>query len=210
MIGMRAKLEGFLLACWFVCTAPATAAISSDSVLFYTGNGYVAAGLTENIKSSDGFSFTLSEFNTVSTLEIFVNNFATESNPEKFKSFILWLTAPLGEQLSAGTYLNVGAAPFEFPGLNFSGNNRGVSFVTGSFFKIQEIGFSGSGVLETLSVDFRQIDEGGFLGQTSGSLRFHSDVAVSSVPEPSTAANLCAGLMALGIVTRIRRQKKRT
>ena len=151
----------------------------------------------------------LSEFNTASTVEIFVNNFAIEPNPEKFKSFVLWLTASPGEQLSAGTYLNVGTAPIEFPGLNFSGNNRGVSFVAGSSFTIQEIAFSGSGVVETLAVDFIQMDESGFLGQTSGSLRFHSDVAVSTVPEPSATANLCAGLLALGIVTLLRRQRKR-
>ena len=58
-MGVRAKVQGFFLACWFSFAAPASAAVSSDSALFYTGNGYVAAGLTEYIKSSDGFSFTV-------------------------------------------------------------------------------------------------------------------------------------------------------
>jgi len=180
-------------------------AVAAESQFFYSGDGYVAAGKTETLASDDGFDFAVSPFNTPSSIQITIDDFA--SNPSgPFTFFSVWLTAPAGSALSVGTYTGLGLAPFKSPGINVAGNNRSVNSVYGSSFNILAIDFDPFGVLSSLAVDFIQRDEGGSLGTTFGGLRYRSDVPLASpVPEPSSALLFLLGMAAVTVGLKRRR-----
>jgi hypothetical protein len=183
--------------CLYACTLSTFAQAGPvESQLFYTGDGYVAAGKTETLSSSAGFQFLASPYNTRSSVQITVDNFV--SNPGgPFTHFSLWLTVGPGSELHIGKYENVDLAPFRSPGLSFAGNNRGVSSVYGSNFEILAIGYDAQGAVSTLAADFTQFDEGGFLGTTSGSLRYRSDIPIAAVPEPTSVLLLLIGIVVI-------------
>jgi len=76
----------------------------------------------------------------------------------------LTFTAPEGQRLAPGTYLNATRAPFNSPvkpGLSVSGAGRGCNKLTGKF-TIRELEYSASGSqLKRFVADFEQHCEGG-------------------------------------------------
>lgn len=184
-----------------ICLSCLCAQAGSNS-LHYSGDSYVAAGLTETISSEEGFAFETDVYNTRSSVRIDVSNLAIEADPSLWKHYSLWLTSSPGSDLSIGTYANVGIAPPEFPGLSFGANYRGIGFAyEGSHFNILDIAFDEKNVLSVLAVDFVQTDYNDQLGRegrTYGSLRYQSDIPLT-VPEPESYALILVGLGLIGI-----------
>lgn len=183
---------------WLCCLS----AHASPSFLHYSGDSYVAAGLIETVSSPEGFTFAPSVYNTRSSIQIEISNFAIEPDPNLWKYFSLWLTSFPGSELSIGTYTDVGIAPPEFPGLNFTANHRGIGFAyEGSSFRILDIAFGNNDEVSSLAVDFIQADYNGQLGRdgsTLGSLRYQSNIPLS-IPEPTSYALVVLALALAGI-----------
>jgi hypothetical protein len=187
----------FSLTCTIASALPA-------NLLYYTGNGYVAGGRTDTISSDNGFRFSVNSFGT-NAVEFFINDFATNPDFQHTQFFDLDLAAPAGTPLHVGVFSDATRYPFQAPsspGLWFAANGRGDNQDTG-FFDILEISFDGN-ELASLAVDFVQNDENGFLGQTSGRLRYNSTVPLFAVvPEPSTLALLALAVVCMVAFTRL-------
>lgn len=75
----------------------------------------------------------------------------------------LTLSAPQGQQLVPGTYVNATRYPFQaatVPGLDFSGDGRGCNTLSGQF-TIIDAAYGGDGAVQRLRVSFEQHCEGG-------------------------------------------------
>jgi hypothetical protein len=177
------------------------------SSLHYYGDGYVANGSSETVTSDLGYDFSLNSTPSRNNVSFVIDNFASV-DPADAQWYLLYFAAPLGTDLAVGTYSDATRAPFQLPdvpGLWFAGNGRGSNSITGSF-SVLDISFSGD-TLTSLAVDFVQNEEDGYLGQSFGSLRYHSLVPITTaVPEPATAFLMAAGLCG-ALIRRTRRSR---
>jgi hypothetical protein len=200
---VAATLRKFLISLAFSLTCTIASAMPAD-LLYYTGNGYTAGGRTDTISSDNGFQFSVNSFGT-NAAEFFISDFATNPDFQHTQFFILDLAAPAATSLHVGLFSGATRFPFQAPsdpGLWFAANGRGDNQDTG-FFEILELSF-GSNQLTSLAVNFVQNDENGFLGQTSGRLRYNSDVPLFAVvPEPGTSALLALGVVCVVAFTRL-------
>ena len=137
-----------------------------------------------------------------------------------FNSFWhLDLSAPAGQALAVGLYTSTVIYPAltgEHPGLNFYGDGRGNSTLSGSF-EVFEVSYNTDGSLASFAANFTQHDQTLSDRWNNGGIRFNSDVAIytstlpvitpipTAVPEPKTYAMLLAGLGLMGFVARRRK-----
>lgn len=120
-----------------------------------------------------------------------------------------------GPKLTVGLYDNATRYPFNSPtrpGMDISGNGRGDNQLFG-WFDILEIGFTPTGDITKLAVDWRQYDEATSATGPSlfGSLRINSDIAINTTGVPVAAVPLPAAwigfVSGLAVLVRRRRAK---
>ncbi len=165
-----------------VHSASAFSIISSPQSWIGGGNSFL-------VTQEDGFSFNgYLDSGTTASLSINGLDWRTEQPIPTW--WTLDLAAPDYSPLTVGFYQNAKHYPFQgdsFPGINFEGNGRSNSTVTGSF-EIFELVANPDGTILSFAADFTQFDEDIDDWWNRGSLRINSDfpltLLASPVPEP--------------------------
>jgi hypothetical protein len=141
------------------------------------------------VTQEDGFSFN-GYLDSGTTASLSINGLDSRSGRPIPTWWTLDLAAPDYGPLTVGFYQNAKHYPFQgesFPGINFEGNGRSNSTVTGSF-EIFELVANPDGTILSFAADFIQYDEDVDDWWNRGSLRINSDfpltLLTSPVPEP--------------------------
>ena len=164
-----------------------TSALAGQNILYYFSepNDYIGQGAEVSFTSTDG-SFTLdSTSNGVSI------NFIS---PGYIHWWYLSMSAADGAVLQPGAYENAERNAFKsvgHPGLDFSGEGRGCSSLSGRFDVLQLV-LDASGNITQFAANFEQHCEGG-PAALYGQIRFNSDVPLSGKPIHITLNNLLNG-----------------
>jgi hypothetical protein len=193
----------------FSALAAATSSNATTELFYVSSPLSVGAGQTMSVTPAMGFSFSI--LPTVDNSLLFsINNFATLPNPSGPLWWQLAFAAPGGAPLSVGDFQGATRWPFQAPtdpGLSFVVNSSGNNTLTGSF-TVLDVSFSADGQLMRFAADFTQYDEGIAAWWTRGAIRFNSDIPITAVPEPSSAALFLLGVAALVTASSIRTRRR--
>jgi hypothetical protein len=176
---------------------------------FYTSSmqSWVGGGETVSITPELGFTFTPFR-NADNGVSLTINDFGSNSNFNAHRWWSLDFAASLDVPLSVGTYNDATRWPFQGayePGLSFSGNGRGNNTLTG-FFTVLGVEYGIGGEVLSFAADFTQYDEGFQSWWNVGSIRFNSNIPITSVPEPNALSLMVAGLVVIIVFIAWRRR----
>ncbi len=164
----------------------ASARAASVFSLLSSPESWIGGGDSLLLSEADGFSFSgVLDSGWVATFSI--NDFDGRSGRTVSSWWLLELATPGEWPLTPGVYQQAKQYPYQglaFPGINFEGNGRGNSAVTGSF-EVYELVAQPDGTILSFAADFLQFDEGIPDWWNRGSLRLNSDRPLSFLPLPS-------------------------
>jgi len=148
---------------------------------FYRGtpNSYVTGGQSELIEGVPWSIFVNENFDNGISISL--------DGPGNWD---IDLAAPGGAPLTTGFYANAERFPFQEtgnPGLDFSGNGAGYNMLNG-YFNILELEFGPDGLASVLAVDLLQRGENSTTEYDWASLRYNSDIALTTAPVPLPAS----------------------
>jgi hypothetical protein len=176
----------------------------SATSLNYTSSpsSWVGGGQTVEVDPSMGFAFNVQR-NFDHGVSFAINDFASNPDFQATRWWYLDFAAPLGATLAPGVYDGATRFPFQGAnaGLSFDGNGRGDNQLTGSF-DVLSVAYDAAGNVLSFDATFTQFDENDPAWWNTGEIRYN----VASVPEPTTYALLCAGLILVGLMARSRRR----
>lgn len=166
-----------IVSCFFalsLCTQPASAA----TIFQFTSSptSWIGYGQSRYVTPLDGYVFTATRN--------WDNGVSFDVRMGVDDEFQLELAAPGDSTLEVGLYTDATRWPFQSmiaPGLDFSGNSRGVNRLSG-FFEVLEAVYDEDGTVLRFAVDFTQYDEENTARWNIGSIRFNSDIAVVPLP----------------------------
>jgi hypothetical protein len=147
---------------------------------------WIGAGNPVRVTQDDGFSF-VGYLDSGSAVSFSINDFDGRSGRAVASWWLVELAAPSNRPLAVGLYRNAQHYPYQrsaFPGINFEGNGRTNSYVTGSF-EILELVARPDGTILSFAADFIQFDEDIADWWNKGSLRFNSNRPLSFLALPS-------------------------
>lgn len=180
----RTIITAALLALFIIISTPTRS--SAASVALIHGNGFILTGTTP-FDETAGWEFSSRPTPTFNSIRVW--SFSI-SRPGSFDNWSIALGAPADQnRLTAGLYTGVTdiSQVAQGPTLTFSGNGRGVTTHDG-WFRIWEITYSLDFTrVESVAFDFEQGRPGSPVTIT-GSWRYNSNIPLSPVPEPTTAA----------------------
>lgn len=176
------------------------------STLFYTGEGFTTQGKSDFISSDNGFVFA--NENNRNFIGFSISDWQNNPDFGNAQFFSLSFSAPSGEDLQVGTYLNA-VRPYNYnvPNLNFDANGRGHNQLTGSF-TILELVFATDNKLLSVAVDFFQNGEDGTLDKSYGSLRHNSSIPLTTYFETPLPSSLALFLSGMGVLFESSRRRK--
>jgi hypothetical protein len=189
-------LRALALACLLV-TAPLSVASAAPITAFYftsSPESFIGHGETFQGSLDDGLTFYTNAYGFYG-VGLTIRVPGTPPLYGDAREWDLLFSTADGAPLVAGTYFSV-IGPVT-ASLDFSGNGRGDSTRTGSFQVLEYSVDPHYGFVESLAIDFTQYDEGNLSWWNVGSVRFNSEIPLTT-PEPgATSLALLAGLFAV-------------
>ena len=188
------------IAIWIFSVAIAGFSVCSraDDVLYYTSSpaSWIGQGWTRTLTPANGLTFTAYPYLNQGTYTNDVHIALRSLTVACDLDFI----GPNHSLVTLGDYPDAQRFPFEVagnPGLAFAGDGRGTNSLTGDF-QVLEATFDSGGNVLSFAADFIQYEDGIADEWDQGSIRFNSDIPITTVPEPCTFILAACG--ALGVI----------
>ena len=159
------------------------AAAATRFSLISSPQSWIVAGEHITVTPEDGYDFSGFVFDSVATFSIDNIRHLSDGRPSNW--WTLDLAAPLAQSLTISSYTDASKYPYQSSaqsGLNFEGNGRGNSAVTGSFDVLEAI-YRANGEILSFAADFLQYDEGIPEWWNKGAIRINSQVPILLIPK---------------------------